>query len=585
MPVQNQQPRTTGYRAQQPVPLQNVTPVSGSSASRAGGHSGTGGSQPTEPGDPDAIDYKSAVRQLQEKVQQQNDTISDLLKENTAFHAQKGAKRRGQAGSAVGDVIDGVDDDLAIVGKLGRWWNLFMSPTIDPSAFFELEPPLKWDDPAMFASAENSSHSMAAELLASIPPSVLAKIREEKHLLKQFRKQLSDGRSFLLFKLRANAGELLGLKQEYFKLDKSGEATVKKSTIPEIRELLGITTNAKGKDVYTNRPPVLFLNGNTSIANMFLNPVLINAAILSVHSPEVLFNKNKSTSHPQSPYVRQKDWKNRVTPGLIAWICIMIIYILSDDTKFTMACVGNATDIDYLAYHTYYKGIITKAMDTPHFRKLMQTWNRKVFPKFTNDADDEVIDIDDSQDSTHDAQNQLDNNLRGIDGLLEGLYDLDLGDDQGAGSEAQRASPAQVPEGEPNPNDEDSGGSSEDEAEGVQAQLASGSQRRHASGLRPQASIDFSVLNDLDKTEESIEPEAIERAMSIRMNSTSGPPVRTYSFYTSTPAALTSKRNSAVGARMAEGGLPVDLPEDRPSPPSFLHRPPQLNVPQLSGFP
>ncbi|KAF9559093.1 hypothetical protein CPC08DRAFT_724104 [Agrocybe pediades] len=576
-PHQTQQPRTTGYSAQHPRITPNAPTVSGNSANSVS--AGIGGQQPADHPD-NVVDYKTTItiiltvydtisshftftqivqtlERLQEKVQQQESTISGLLKENSGLQAQKGAKRRGA--STVSDIVNEADEDLATVSKLGRWWGLFMSPRIEVSAIYELDPPYKWDDPEIYGSIDKArSFSMAPELIESIPPPLLAKMHEDRELIKQFRKQVGEGRSSLLFKLKASAAILLDLKPVYFS---KGPQTVKRSTDPKIRQLLGLRLDKNGKDIYTNKPPILFHNGATGdLGSMFLNPVLIKIAILCVHSPEVL-NSNAS-SHPQSPYVRHKDWKNRVTPGLIAWVCMMLIYILSDDTKFKHTCIGDVTEIDYLRYHLYYKGIITKGLDKLHFQKLLQTWNRQIFPKFATDTDTETINIDDS---ALEAQEQSDDDLKDIDALLEGLDDLGI---QEGVREPLAVVPRRAMDGE---SDDEEGGSSEDEAEGVHAQVACGFQQRHASDLRPQAS-QSPDYDDFDKTEESIEPAAID-PMSIHMNSTSAPPVRTYSFYTSTPAASTSQRRF-IGARMVEEPQPFDNPENRHSLPSFRRHPP-----------
>ncbi|KAG1775261.1 hypothetical protein EV702DRAFT_928743, partial [Suillus placidus] len=151
-------------------------------------------------------------------------------------------------------------------------------------------------------------------------------------------------------KLCGVAGDIFDLPLRYFT-----NINFERAAIPEIRQLLGVTS---ATDLaYKIFPPVLFpgLKDDKSLKTVFGNWELL-ARILkaSLHGITSLQGSSGSGTHTNS-----LKWSvQQVTPGSIAWVAVIAIFLMSPDTEFLSTGIGKKSNINYKNLFFHYKKIL-----------------------------------------------------------------------------------------------------------------------------------------------------------------------------------------------------------------------------------
>ncbi|KAF4612582.1 hypothetical protein D9613_012725 [Agrocybe pediades] len=317
---------------------------------------------------------QEALYTLQERFQEQEEMLTKITVEKTKMVAQQGAREQPDDPTTSLHTA-AIKKFVERVQKAGRWYQLYQSlELIDADTFRGLEPPFEWDDPIRYDPAYLHLGA-AADLRAGLGEELFEKIEGSDTYIDLFLKAMSPARSLSIDRMRKHASA---------DIFKSFSATMphrwltakfkKRSEIPKIRQLLGITTSSSGETKYASYPPILYEGEDpTNERTLFLHEFLIKVDVASGERA-----KPKSTSS----YYR-RDRPNQVTPGLIAWIATMIRFIMSDDGEYGGEGEGAASHICYIEDYNDYKEVLIRGMarQSPRVANVFRTWNQKIFGK------------------------------------------------------------------------------------------------------------------------------------------------------------------------------------------------------------
>ncbi|KAG2034407.1 hypothetical protein BDR03DRAFT_842599, partial [Suillus americanus] len=110
------------------------------------------------------------------------------------------------------------------------------------------------------------------------------------------------------------------------------------------------------------------------------------------------------------PKTNARKWNfEQVTPGSIAWAAIIVIFLLSPDTKFQKSGLGKSSGINYKDLFYHYKKLLLTKLDSHHIQTIIQNINREVFSSAKSSASGLAGQEDHSSEVIH-AMNALDMN-------------------------------------------------------------------------------------------------------------------------------------------------------------------------------
>ncbi|KAH9992999.1 hypothetical protein BJV74DRAFT_884542 [Russula compacta] len=220
------------------------------------------------------------------------------------------------------------------------------------------------------------------------------------------------------------------LPLEYF------QAGVDRSTIPEIKTLLGFNDHKKKYSIF---PPILYKDCEDDPAGLFLNtslPMLYRGLIFGTSSIN-----GKTASKAMNGTIGRLWGLTRITEGGIAGTAIMICFTLSPDVDFS--CIGAKSGIEYEKNFNRYKWLLVTKRDTPQVQAIFKFFNKIVFAgvTITKDSGDNVEESseDDDFDSIANAFDRL--GVEDFQNNREGL-DSDDNADNNIRSEAAAAGPS-----------------------------------------------------------------------------------------------------------------------------------------------
>ncbi|KAF8971926.1 hypothetical protein BDZ97DRAFT_1753148 [Flammula alnicola] len=325
---------------------------------------------------PDAQKYLLALSSAQKELGKLKAEVANLKALNAEMTLKAATKSRRKKTQGDESVVVLLPETIS---HQANYYQLFYSPTIKPSAFGIDRPQFRYNDLERYANEGNRVLGLTAELYDCIPVKYHVKgIKESPTFAAMFVDAVGSARSNALKRFRAAAGEIFGLNPEYFKRE------FPRSTIPEIRRLLGITVGKDGKNVYDPKPPVLFPEGKEHIqAKIFWNPVLFKLGRTTIYGPTYMDKSEdrKLVIRSNGTYSREDARSVEATAGLISWSGTMSQFMLSDDTEFPHTGIGNVTEINWFTRCEHYTRLLIEGLHTnPVVAKLFEKWNAEVCP-------------------------------------------------------------------------------------------------------------------------------------------------------------------------------------------------------------
>ncbi|KAG1731407.1 hypothetical protein EDB19DRAFT_1912530 [Suillus lakei] len=305
-------------------------------------------------------DLEQALRETQLELQELKDVNKELTEENKILKAnQPKRKKKGQNAS---EEHMAFDEEIRLCGrKYGACYEMF-APDRQllqrPNPAFA--PPL--NEPSRYETQASAESALLAELF-SLLPSHIHPLVADNHFADVFEDAMNSSRASEIKKLRSKAGLIFGLSEQYF-----ADIAYDRASVPEIQRLLGTSTSQRMPKPF---PPVLFPNlvEDPSLKTVFGNWELFGKAI------------------------RILLWEvTSLTPGLLAWVGVVVVFLLSADKEFRYSGKGEMTKIQYSYMFTSYKKILVKNWNTEYTCDIVKKLNNYVFSRglrTTNSMSDE----------------------------------------------------------------------------------------------------------------------------------------------------------------------------------------------------
>ncbi|KJA13372.1 hypothetical protein HYPSUDRAFT_209601 [Hypholoma sublateritium FD-334 SS-4] len=304
-------------------------------------------------GNPLAQQYLTALLEAQSDNAQLKAENVTLIRENAELRLQTTRNRRGKGRGKVSNLTP--DEQLAVdISRIAKYAQLFYGPYFPNGTFGSPKPSFAYNDVDRYLP-ENLLLASAADIYHAIPntPSYHDAIQNSDKFKERFLKGVGDGISNALDRFRRMGGQVFGIPGNIFTTTHYPRATV-----PEIRQLLGITqaTNTSGKvyDIYPEFPPVLFPTDRPGdMRHVFLNPLLFKVARMILYGDTYLFwtpgGKQHLTFRSNGTYAHNDGRNIEATDGFIASIAMLTCFILSPDSEFGSKGNGNISGVDWFA--------------------------------------------------------------------------------------------------------------------------------------------------------------------------------------------------------------------------------------------
>ncbi|KAG2155789.1 uncharacterized protein EDB93DRAFT_1247438 [Suillus bovinus] len=316
-------------------------------------------------------DLEQALRETQLELQELKDVNKELTEENKILKAnQLKRKKKGQNAS---EEHMAFDEEIRLCGRkydrqLLQPPNPAFAPPLNKSSRYETQ-----------ASAESA---LLAELF-SLLPSHIHPLVADNHFADVFEDAMNSSRASEIKKLRSKVGLIFGLSEQYF-----ADIVYDRASVPEIQGLLGTSTSQRMPKPF---PPILFPNlvEDPSLKTVFGNWEPFGKAIRIL-----LWGENGLTAlRAGGPPRNGNRWEvTSFTPGLLAWVGVVVVFLLSADKEFRYSSKGEMTKIQYSYMFTSYKKILVKNWNTEYTRDIVKKLNNYVFSRgsrTTNSMSDE----------------------------------------------------------------------------------------------------------------------------------------------------------------------------------------------------
>ncbi|KAG2158729.1 uncharacterized protein EDB93DRAFT_1100361 [Suillus bovinus] len=364
-------------------------------------------------------DLEQALRETQLELQELKDVNKELTEENKILKAnQPKRKKKGQNAS---EEHMAFDEEIRLCGrKYGACYEMF-APDRQllqcPNPAFA--PPL--NESSRYETQASAESALLAELF-SLLPSHIHPLVADNHFADVFEDAMNSSRASKIKKLCSKAGLIFGLSEQYF-----ADIAYDRASVPEIQGLLGTSTSQRMPKPF---PPILFPNliEDPSLKMVFGNWEPFGKAIRIL-----LWGENGLTAlRAGGPPRNGNRWEvTSLTPGLLAWVGVVVVFLLSADKEFRYSSKGEMTKIQYSYMFTSYKKILVKNWNTEYTRDIVKKLNNYVFSR-------------DEEDFT-----------AAMDRALAGVTEEDIMDETVADAEANRERPRPSSPLTSEPNDED----------------------------------------------------------------------------------------------------------------------------------
>ncbi|KAG2156529.1 uncharacterized protein EDB93DRAFT_1101423 [Suillus bovinus] len=198
-------------------------------------------------------------------------------------------------------------------------------------------------------------------------------------------------------------------------------------------KLLGISVSQRTLKPF---PPVLFPN------------LVEDASLKTIFGNWQVFGKIIHIVPWGGPPCNGNKWEiTSLTPGLLAWAAVVVIFLLSADKEFHYSGKGETTRIQYSYMFSLYKKIIIKNWNTEYTRDIMKELNSFIFTKGSRMVDS----MSDEEDFTAVMDHALAGITEGeenavIHELIQDMMDETVADDEHSGGRSRANSALTEPE-------------------------------------------------------------------------------------------------------------------------------------------
>ncbi|KIJ58545.1 hypothetical protein HYDPIDRAFT_34073 [Hydnomerulius pinastri MD-312] len=312
------------------------------------------------------VDYKQAVKRLQLLVTKLQDKVRDLKNENADLQLNQRKRRvKGAPKELSGD-----DERIAL---LGRKYSVMVELFTPSEEVFKKpcpSPAPPFNTAERYQTKASADTALLLELHAFVADENLVKLMKSTHFYSTFSQASISARATILNTLRDVMGKVLGLPGEYF------ETEYDRGSVPEIRAMLGVTTDHPG--VYPLLFPALYPDSNVASQKLFGNwqvlAKILKAALFGPKSIQV----SKSTRPGRKTYARIWD-VTTLTPGAIAWAIVVLLFFLLPDTSFPGEGIGVTSQIPYKERFGQYKTLLIQRWDTARVRAIVTSMSQYIF--------------------------------------------------------------------------------------------------------------------------------------------------------------------------------------------------------------
>ncbi|KAG2029177.1 hypothetical protein BDR03DRAFT_1018779 [Suillus americanus] len=277
-------------------------------------------------------DLEQALRETQLELQELKDFNKELTEENKILKAnQPKWKKKGQN---VSEEHMAFNEEIRLCGcKYGACYEMF-APDRQllqrPNPTFT--PPL--NEPSCYEMQASAESALIAELFSLLPLHIHHLVGDN-HFADIFEDAMNSSHASEIKKLHSKAGLIFGLPEQYFT-----NTAYNRASIPEIQCLLGTSTSQRIPKPF---PPILFPN---LVEDLLLKTVF--------GGPPRNGNRWEVTS---------------LTPGLLAWAGVVVIFLLSADKEFCYSGKCETTKILVKNWNTEYTCDIVKKLNNFIFSK------------------------------------------------------------------------------------------------------------------------------------------------------------------------------------------------------------------------
>ncbi|KAG1859218.1 hypothetical protein F4604DRAFT_1930754 [Suillus subluteus] len=273
------------------------------------------------------------------------------------------------------------------------------------------ESPTSFDNPDRYATAATQDSAFLDELYRHFPES-LHKMMESSYFSDLVLKSIPDVCANEIKKLCGVTGDIFDLPSKYFT-----NPSFERAAIHEIQQLLGVTSATN--QMYKPFPPVLFpgLKEDKSLKMVFGNwELLVQILKASLRGVSSLHQGSSGGG----AHTNSLKWSvHQITPGLIAWVAVIAIFLLSPDTEFSSSGLRKKSNINYKNLFYNYKKVLIVKWSTRRILSIVANINRYIFKAAKGpvidsakqedhtDAIDRVLTALDMSDSNSDNQSNL----------------------------------------------------------------------------------------------------------------------------------------------------------------------------------
>ncbi|KAG1721426.1 uncharacterized protein EDB91DRAFT_1256520 [Suillus paluster] len=309
---------------------------------------------------------EQALREMQLKLLKLKDVNKELTEENRILKANQPKQKKKGQNIPKGHMA--FDEEICLCArKYSTCYEMFVPDRQllqHPNPTFA--PPLNelscYETPASIESALLSK-------LFSLLPSHIHPLFLELIVLK-FEDAMNSSRASEIKKLHSKVGLIFGLPEQYF-----SDTAYNRASVPEIQHRLGITTSQRTPKPF---PPILFPNPveDASLKTLFGNWEIFGKAIWIV-----LWGENWLTAlRAGGPPCNGHKWGvTSLTPGLLSWVAVVVIFLLSADNEFRYSGKGETTKIQYNYMFSSYKKILIKNWTTEYTCDIVKKLNNFIF--------------------------------------------------------------------------------------------------------------------------------------------------------------------------------------------------------------
>ncbi|KDR65151.1 hypothetical protein GALMADRAFT_260311 [Galerina marginata CBS 339.88] len=377
--------------------LQNVTGSSSSDVDQAGIPAGfrlTKNTQVDIPGpNASAPELRKALyamhvsmdeREIENKKLQ--DRIHTLEAQVNEMKKSKEVEGTSKARRPVGDPED---DRIALHG---RKFGIMNEPFVPDAAFLAPQPDCTSVDPARYSTPETALEGVIAELYEEIPEDLHEKLLNLTRFRDTFLSKLNDHRRHAVGQLRNQSAAIIFNKNPHY----FSTSFKDRDKLPDFVAALKFPDPRKSK--FSKYAPILFPDGRKDMTKFLKCIHLALMLRCLLFGPASLSSEKKPSG---SKPVGELWGITRVTPGSIAFVAILAIFLHSPDNEFSE--IGKLSKIDYKKLFQSYKQILITNLvaQKKQYVELLEWFNIQVFPwsrqgKISPD-DDDSSGIEDAQ--------------------------------------------------------------------------------------------------------------------------------------------------------------------------------------------